>query len=167
MISEWSGKLVAWLVVFLVVELVYDVIARYVFNIATKWSFDISYMIGAVIIILGSSYALLHKSHVRVDILYTHYSPKARFIYDIVLMLVFFFPAISIWLWGSIDAAIFAVKVREFSMATFWQAPLYPLRIIISIGIALLLLQGIATLIRDVASLLGHELPSEVAGGKS
>lgn len=164
LISEWGGKLVAWLLVVLVAELMWDVTARYVFGAATKWSFDISYMIGAVVVMIGASYVLLHRSHVRIDILYSHYSPKAKLIYDIILMLVFFFPAVSLWLWGSIHTTIYSVKVHEFSHTTFWQPPIYPLRIILSIGLALLLLQGIATLIRDVSSLLGHELPSEITG---
>jgi len=163
-ISEYSGKLVAWLLVVLVAELMWDVTARYVFGIATKWSFDISYMIGATVVIFGASYVLLHRSHVRIDILYSRYSPKAKLLYDIILMSVFFVPAVSFLLRGSIDTTIYAVKVHEFSHTSFWQPPIYPLRIILSIGIALLLLQGIATLVRDVSAFLGHELPSEIAG---
>lgn len=166
-ISEWSGKAVAWLLLLLVIELMYDIIARYAFNAPTKWSYDISWMIGALVYIFGASYVLAHRCHVRVDVLYTRYKPKAKLIYDTVLMLVFFFTAVSIWLMGSINATIFAVRVGEISAITMWHIPLFPLRIIISFGIALLLLQGIVTVIRDVSSLLGHELSSEMAERKS
>jgi len=43
--SEMAGKLFAWLIVFLVVGLMYEVIARYAFNAPTIWSYDITYMI--------------------------------------------------------------------------------------------------------------------------
>ena len=166
-ISDRSGKVIAWLLVFLVLELMYDVIARYVFGIATLWSYDISWMIGGTVYVFGAAYVLLYRGHVRIDIFYTRYSPKAKLIYDIILMLVFFFPGMIVWLWGSIDRTIYSVQRLEISVATYWQAPIYPMRILISIGIIFLMLQGIATRIRDVSSLMGHELPSEVAERKS
>ena len=44
-VSGWPGKTAAWLMLPLILELVYDTVARYIFNAPTVWSFDISYMI--------------------------------------------------------------------------------------------------------------------------
>lgn len=77
-ISEWSGKLVMWLVVLLTGMLGYEVVMRYAFNAPTKWAFDLSYMIGGSYFLLGQAYALKMRRHVRIDIFYAFFPPEYR-----------------------------------------------------------------------------------------
>ena len=57
-ISEWSGKTVSWLVLVLTLVIGYEIVMRYLFNAPTKWSFDISYMLGGSYFLLGEAYTL-------------------------------------------------------------------------------------------------------------
>ena len=54
----WIGKAVSWFVPLLILELVYDTIARYVFNAPTAWSYDISYMLYGALLSFGSGGSL-------------------------------------------------------------------------------------------------------------
>jgi TRAP-type mannitol/chloroaromatic compound transport system permease small subunit len=66
--SETAGKLVAWLIIPLVLGLMYEVIARYVFNAPTIWAYDITYMIYGAHFMMGAAYLLYVRGYVRIDV---------------------------------------------------------------------------------------------------
>ncbi len=91
-ISEWTGKTVRWVCLVLVVVVVYEVTARFVFNAPTLWAFETICMLLCTIGALGWAYTHRHHGHVRVDVLYTLLSPRGRAIIDVGGYLIFFFP---------------------------------------------------------------------------
>ena len=97
-----SGKALSWLVLAFVLTMAYEVIARYVFNAPTVWSYDISYMLGGGMIVLGGAYLILHDGHVRIDVVYGRLSTRQRLITDIVLWFVLFLPMVLILLQPSL-----------------------------------------------------------------
>jgi len=139
--------------IILVFELVYDTIARYVFNAPTKWSFDVSYMLYSLLFMLGGAYTLLDKEHIRVDILYNNFSKRKKAIADIIGYILFFFPAIGgIFVYGIIFAHD-SWSILEHCTKSYWSPPIYPFKSLISIGVFFLLLQGIAEFIRAILDL--------------
>ncbi|MBC7345323.1 MAG: TRAP transporter small permease subunit, partial [Clostridia bacterium] len=110
-VSEWCGKLVSWLYAVLVLIIVYEVIARYVFNSPTKWVFDVSYMLGGAAFSIGAAWTLKVGRQVRVDIIYGRLAPRRRAIVDLVFGALFFFPLV-------IFAFIFSVDHAAFYWAT-------------------------------------------------
>jgi TRAP-type mannitol/chloroaromatic compound transport system permease small subunit len=156
-LSNWSVRLVKWLLVVLILNITYDVTMRYLFSAPTKWSYDISYMLGGTVYVMGLAYVLLHKENVRVDVFHRRFGPRTRLLVDLVFSLVFFFPLTIVLLKESIDQAWLSWVLRETSKVGWWMPPLYPFRTVVPVGLSLLLLQGIATFGRDLRELLSTQ----------
>jgi TRAP-type mannitol/chloroaromatic compound transport system permease small subunit len=159
-LSEWSGRLVSYLMIPLVLNIVYDVFARYLFNAPTIWSFTLSYMLCTAIVSLGLAYVYYHNANVRVDLVYMHLPLKGKLVIDIGLTALVTFPLVlmlaRVW---ALDAW-HALLINELATETCWYPPLFPLKAIITIGFSLLFLQSVATLLRDLVWLRqGGEQP--------
>ena len=148
--SESVGKLFAWLIVFLVVGLMYEVIARYAFNAPTIWAYDITYMIYGVHFMMGAAYLLYVRGYVRIDVFYRLFPPRWKGGIDAFLFLVLFFPVMLVLLIKGTNYVAFSWSLKETSTAGAWSPPLYPLKTFLPIGIFLLMLQGVAEFIRSL-----------------
>lgn len=156
-VSEWTGKAISWLNFILMITLVYEVICRYAFNRPTVWSFDISYMLGGTAFAIGAAWALKRKNHVRVDIFYSRLSPRGQAVLDIIFSLLFFFPLVLMTFLFSLGAVSFSWATHERIMSGYWNPPIYPLKTVIPVAYGLLLMQGVAELIRSVLRFKGGE----------
>jgi TRAP-type mannitol/chloroaromatic compound transport system permease small subunit len=153
-LSEWSGKLSSWLVVALIVSIAYDVFMRYALNAPTMWSFDVSYMLGGSVYVMGLAYVLLRDENIRVDIISARFPPRMRQIIDLVFMVVLFSPLVLFILKTSIDVTIHSWEIKEKASVTIFYPPIYPFRTLISVAFVLLLLQGVATFCRNLLRLV-------------
>ena len=149
-ISEISGKLFAWLIIPLVGGLLYEVIARYVFNAPTIWAYDMTYMLYGVHFMMGAAYLLSLGGHIRIDVFYQRLSPRKQAIVDVCGYLLLFFPVMAALLVFGIKFAAFSWQMKEKAFTTAWLPIIYPFKTVLPIGIFLLLLQGIAVFIRDL-----------------
>ena len=140
-VSGWPGKTAAWLMLPLILELVYDTVARYIFNAPTVWSFDISYMIYAILFMLGGAYTLRDEEHIRIEFLYERFSKRGQAFLDVICYLVFFFPPMLALLYFGIEFAADSWKILEHSTVSYWSPPLYHFKIVIPIGAFLLFLR--------------------------
>ena len=152
-LSEWIGKASAWLIPLLIAELVYDTIARYVFNAPTAWSYDISYMLYGAAFMGGASYTLLLDEHVRIEVIYEKVSPKSRAVIDAIGYVIFFFPSMGALLYFGTEFTIKSWKILESSGESMWSPPIYPFKTIITITALLLILQGIVQVVRCLVSI--------------
>jgi len=128
----------------------FEVTMRYAFNSPTVWAYETSSMLGGSIYALGWAYALLHQSHIRVDVFFSRLSLRGQAIADSILALVLFFPLIGLMTERSLFWAWRAWSRGLVMMESYWYAPQWPFRVILAVGICLLLLQGIAKFVRDV-----------------
>ena len=149
-ISEWTGKIIAWLVLIMTLEMAYEVIARYFFNAPTKWSFDVSYMLGGTFFLMGACYTLRLGGHVRIDIFYAKFSAKTQAKIDAVLTLIFFFPMWVLLLYKLVPYVYQSWQIWERALESFWRPPIYPFKTVMPVRVLLLLLQGIAEFIRSI-----------------
>lgn len=157
-ISTWAGRIVSVAVLVMVIIIAYDVILRYIFRAPTIWQYDMSYMLGGTIIMLGSGYVHLKRRHVRVDIFYSNFSPRLRLYLDIFFTLLFFFPFVTGILISAAEHAIHAYKIKEFSEVGFWRPIMWPFRLTITLGLAVLWFQGLANFVRDFYLLIKGEV---------
>ena len=74
--SLWSGRIVGWLIIPMVLSLVWEVVARYWFNAPTVWAYDMTYMLYGTFFMLGWAYTLLRGGHIRTDSLYAKWTPQ-------------------------------------------------------------------------------------------
>ena len=147
-ISELSGKGVSFLVIPLVAVILYEIVARYVFQNPTIWVHETAQMIyGAYVILLGA-YVLRRNGHVNVEILYSRFTPRTRAVIDLFTWLLFFYFC-GLLLWKGWEMAWESFLLGETEPTTF-APPVYPIKMMIPLGAFLILLQGLAKFLRDL-----------------
>lgn len=152
-ISLWNARIFQWLCVVLIVLLSYEVLMRYVFNAPTIWVMQTSMMVGGTLIVLGWSYVHQQQGHVRVDVIYGRLSKRWQSIVNTAGAVVFFFPFVGFLLYRAVIQAAYSLRMGERMSETAWYPPVFPMRLVVVIGLALFLLQGIAQFVRDVQTL--------------
>lgn len=155
LINEGVGKALVWIVPVIIVVLLYETIVRYVFNNPCTWSTELleHLMVGGIV--LSAGYLLHRGDHVRMDAIYSRWSPKTRAILDIATFFVFIY--IFIMAWTFVPSAVKAFNLGQRSV-TPWGPPFWPIKTAIAVGAILLVLQGIAVFIRDIAAVLRRPL---------
>jgi len=160
-INDRVGAVLCYIVIFLMLITVYDVVARYVFNRPTKWAYAINVFLMGTMIPMGAGYVLLHRSHVAVDIATRHLSDRGRAVMDLVTSpLVFVFCLVLIW--KGWDLAWESLKMLETARGMLLEIPLYPLKIFVVVGGVLLFLQVIAKFIRDLNTARTGKIEKEI-----
>ena len=149
-ISLWSGKLVAWIIFPMVLSLVYEVVARYVFDAPTTWAYDMTYILYGSFFMLGSAYTLLKKGHIRTDSYYGAWPVRRQGLVDAICYVVFYFPAMLafVYVCWSFFARSFAQGERVVSSP--WMPVIYPLKGALFLAIVLLLIQGVSELLKSI-----------------
>jgi TRAP-type mannitol/chloroaromatic compound transport system permease small subunit len=149
-IALWSGQLVSWLIVPMVLALVYEVVARYFFNAPTVWAYDVTFITYGTFFMLGSAYTLQRAGHIRTDSYYGQWSPRRQGLVDAVCYVVFFFPAMALFLWVTWDYFWVSYMRDERSVTSPWLPRIWPLKGVMPLTCILLMTQGVAELIRSI-----------------
>ncbi|MBN2873562.1 MAG: TRAP transporter small permease subunit [Spirochaetales bacterium] len=149
-LSEAAGSIGKWFALVLVAAGTYETISRHFFGSPTIWAYDTLSMAGGILYLLGASFDYKHNAHTRVDIIYSHLKPRVRVLIDIIASLVLFFPLMTVLLWFSFTWTVKAWKIGEVMFTSFWYPPAGPYRTVFTIGLLLLVLQGVAQFIRDI-----------------
>jgi TRAP-type mannitol/chloroaromatic compound transport system permease small subunit len=149
-ISDRTGKTACWLAAILVGFISLEVIMRYLFNAPTMWNYETSMMMGGALFAMGWAYALRHHSHVRIDVIYSHLSPRVRAGIDTFGYILLFLPLMSMFIGSSIAWMVTAWEVGEKSVETYWYPPMAPFRTWVAVGFILFFLQGTAQFVRDI-----------------
>lgn len=154
-LNEWTGKIISLLIFPLIVVIIYEVVMRYFLLQSQLWVPEISVFLFGAFFVLGGGYALLHKSHARLDVLYNRFSPRTKAIMDIATS-VFFFFFFAVLIWKGSVVAWHSMTSLERSQSAF--APLlFPIKMTIPLGAALFMLQGIVKLIADAFTAIGRK----------
>ena len=149
-ISIKFGVLLSWFTVPLMLAMVYEVTARYLFTAPTVWAYDISRMLYGAMFMLGAGYALQKGVHIRSDFLYRNWSVKTQALVDITMYVFLFIPAMLVFLWVSSNWAWAAVISGERGMETAWMPYLGPIKMTVPVGIVFLTLQGVSELFKSI-----------------
>lgn len=152
-ISELSGKGFAWVILPLTFALGYEVVSRYLFNRPTTWAFDTSYMLYGAYFMMGSAYTLSRNAHVRGDIFYRNFSDRTQAVIDLVLYVLVFFPAMLALVFVGQRFFLDSFHIRETSPLSPYGTPVYPLKAAIPLGALLLLVQGVAQVLRCIIAI--------------
>ena len=151
------GWFVAFLMVPMIGFVVSEVIMRYFFNRPTIWQYELSLFIFGGFFVLAGAYTLAVRGHVSVDILYSHLPLRWRAILDVVTCMLFFL-FIGLLLKESGITTLTSWQLAERTNSD-WHPIYYPLRTTLPVACFLLLIQGLAKLIRDLhIAITGKEL---------
>ncbi len=155
-ISEWSGKVVSFLVIVFTLVILYEVVARYLFDSPTNWTFEVSLAFYGAYIVLIGAYVLRVGQHVNVEILYGRFPPRVRAAVDLFTWCLFFLWVGSM-IWEGWQSGWHSLLVREREPTSF-GCPVYPVKLCIPVGAFLLFLQGLADYVRNaVLAVTGRE----------
>src|SRR5690242_12604281 len=160
--STWVGKAVAWLIVVLMTVVCAEVFKRYILNAPTAWIFDAQNMLYGSLFMLAGAYTLAQNAHVRGDFLYSSMRPRTQALLDLVLYFVFFIPGIAALIYAGYDYAADSWRIAEHSNVTADGPPVYHFKSVIPIAGSLLMLQGIAEIMRAAICLKTGEWPSRL-----
>jgi TRAP-type mannitol/chloroaromatic compound transport system permease small subunit len=152
-ISTWVGKAAAWLIIALMTVVCIEVFKRYFLNTPTAWIFDAENMLYGSLFMLAGAYTLAQNAHVRGDFLYSSMKPRTQAALDLALYLLFFVPGILALVYAGFDYARDSWRILEHSTVTSNGPPLYHFKSVIPIAGALVMLQGMAEIIRCVMCL--------------
>jgi TRAP-type mannitol/chloroaromatic compound transport system permease small subunit len=149
-VSTGAGWLAGWLIVPMTLAVTYEVIARYAFKAPTRWSYDLGDMLYGAQFMLAAAYTLLRGGHIRTDVLYERWSARTRASVDAVCYVLFFFPGMLCILYAGGVEARHAWEIGERTGLRLFgvTVPMYAFKAIIPLTAALLVLQGLAELIR-------------------
>ena len=152
MVGAWSGRIVAWLILPLIGAMTYEVVIRHLWQ-PTLWAYDISYMIYGALFMLGAAYTLYRGAHIRTDFLYQQWSVRTQATVDAFCYLFLFFPGIAVFLWLGTEFAWAAWLRAERTVGSSWMPVIYPLKAVIPVATALLLLQGVSEFLKCIYAL--------------
>ena len=161
-ISTWVGKAAAWLIIALMGMICVEVFKRYILNMPTAWIFDDSNMLYGSLFMLAGAYGLAQNAHVRGDFLYSSMRPRTQASFDIVLYIVFFLPGIAALIYAGYDYARLSWLIGEHSTVTANGPSVYQFKTVIPVAGALLMLQGLAEILRCVVCLKTGRWPSRL-----
>jgi TRAP-type mannitol/chloroaromatic compound transport system permease small subunit len=149
-LSMWVGKAFGWLILVLTLGVSYEVFVRYVLSAPTTWAFDFSYITYGALFLMAGAYTLSRGGHVRADVVYRLWRPRTQAAMDLALYVLFFLPAVAAFIYSGWNYAEMSIRFREVSIFSPAGVPVFPLKTLVPITGVLLLLQGIAEIIRCV-----------------
>lgn len=155
--TERLGRLLAWLIPLMMLGTAAVVIMRYGFGQGmTALQESVTYLHGTVFM-LGAAYTLKHGGHVRVDIFYHRFSPRAKAWVDSIGSIVFLLPLCGLILITSWEFTANAWVIREASVEPGGLPFVYLLKSLLPLMAINLALQGVAELLRNAMILIGVE----------
>ena len=160
-LSEWIGQWLKWLVLACSLVSAGNALVRYAFHTGSNAWLEIQwYMFGAMFL-LAAGYALKHEEHVRVDALFSRFSPRTQAWIDVFGGIFFLLPVAILVTWMSIPMVVNSYRIHEMSSDAGGLLR-WPVKIMIPLGFALLALQGVAEIIKKTAVGLGLRPPTKL-----
>ena len=153
LVSYWTGKVSAWLIVALTFVVSIEVFKRYILNRPTAWIFDFNSMLYGTLFMMCGAYTLAAAGHVRADFVYTYMKPRGQAALDLALYLLFFIPGILGLIYAGYDYAALSWRIGEHSTVTAEGPPVYHFKTVIPVAGALVMLQGLAEILRCIVCL--------------
>jgi TRAP-type mannitol/chloroaromatic compound transport system permease small subunit len=161
------GRLLHWIVTIMILIGFLNVVLRYIGRyigrqLTSNVFIETQWYLFSILFFLGFSYILKQNLNVRVDILYTKWSIHRRALIDLLGTLLFQIPFCILGIYVTINPVLLSWQLREISPDP-QGLPRYPIKAMIIVAFALLLLQGISQAIKYAAILRGATEPAMAA----
>ena len=162
-VSTFVGRAFSWLIVALTLFISWEVFSRYALDAPHAWAFDAMIMMYGTLFMMAGAYTLAKNGHVRGDVIYGFFSPRAQAAVDLALYIVFFIPGVIALAWAGYTYAAESWAIRESSNITSEGPPVYPFKTVIPLAGAFILVQGIVEIARCIICLKTGAWPSREA----
>jgi TRAP-type mannitol/chloroaromatic compound transport system permease small subunit len=162
-LNDRIGAAVQWLTLVMVLVGSFNALARWAtrytgVSLSSNAYIDLQWYLFSVLFLLGAAWGLNQDAHVRVDVLYSRLTRKARAWIDLVGSVLFLLPFSAMMLWVSVPSVRASWAVREASPDP-GGLPRYPIKTVILIAFVLLFLQGLSEIVKRIAIIRGHAVP--------
>ena len=158
-ISAWFGKMFGWCIMVLTFATVYEVFMRYALNAPTDWAFDMSVQMYGALFMMAGAYTLSRNGHVRGDVIHRLLPIKARASIDLFLYIIFLLPGVFALIWYGWDYAADSWRYKEVSWSSPSRTQIYFFKTLIPLAGFLVLLQGIAEIMRCISCIRSGKWP--------
>ncbi len=165
-LSNWVGKAFGWCILILTFSVSYEVFVRYVLNSPTVWAFDMMIQMYGALFLMAGPYALAQDSHVRGDVLYRLFPVKWQASIDFILYVIFFFPGMIALFWYGWEIASDSWRYKEVSWNSPARIQIYFFKTLIPLAGFLLILQGLAELVRCWRAMRSGEWMTRLSDSK-
>ncbi|MTH77157.1 TRAP transporter small permease subunit [Paracoccus aestuariivivens] len=162
---EWLnyriGRFAMYLLFLIMAILLWSSVTK-VFKVPSLWTLEMAQFTLVAYYLLGAPYSMQLGANVRMDLLYARMPMRRQAMWDIftIFCLLFY---LGVMLWGAVDSTAYSFQISERAPSA-WRPPLWPIKLIITVSFALMILQAVAHLIRDIAILRGVEIAKPFAG---
>lgn len=156
--TNWIGSLVSWLSLLIVILIGIDVTLRYVFNWNSSANQELEWHLFAVLFLLGMSFTLKHDKHVRVDVFYANFSKKNQALVNLIGTIIFLIPFCFVLIITSVPFVLDAYNINESSPEPGGLPYRFVVKSAIPLSGLLLLLQAMATMLKNLSTLTNREL---------
>jgi TRAP-type mannitol/chloroaromatic compound transport system permease small subunit len=154
-LNERVGRSMIWLVLIVVVVSAGNAVSRFTFNLSSNALLEIQWYLFSAIFLLSAGYVLKRNEHIRIDVLFGRYSERTQNWIDVFGFLVFLLPMALIV--GYLSWPVFTLAWTSGEMSSNPGGLIrWPVRLMMPVGFALLILQGISELIKRLAFLTGN-----------
>lgn len=166
-LNQRIGRFASWLVLVMAIVGVWNVAGRYLGravgqSLTSNALIEAQWYIFDIIFLLGAGYALSRDAHVRVDVFYSNWPRKWKALTNLVGTLLFLIPFSILTIYFSWDFVAKSWRMWEISPDPN-GLPFYPIKTMILLGFALLILQGISEAIKNWAIFTGQFQSQEEA----
>ncbi|MEL6697929.1 MAG: TRAP transporter small permease subunit [Bacteroidota bacterium] len=153
-ISEWSGRIISYLSLALVLLICYDVFRRYIIGKTAVWIYELEWHFFAFLFLVGAAYTLKHDAHVRVDVFYQKWSPKGKAWINLLGAIVFLIPLCMLLIVEGYDFAYTAFEQQEISKDPDGLRNRFIVKAAIPLGAGFLLLQAFSLTLSSLMTLI-------------
>jgi TRAP-type mannitol/chloroaromatic compound transport system permease small subunit len=150
------GRLAMYLLFAMIGILLYSSISRTFFNLPLAWVVEMAQFLLAAYYLLGGGYSMQLDAHVRMDLLYGRWRPQRRAFADSItaFCLVFYLVVLLV---GGVSSTHYAIVYKQVNYSA-WAPPLWPIKVIMTFGVAVMLLQAVSIFLKDLARVRGASL---------
>lgn len=150
------GRLVIYLALLLLGILLYAALSKGFASISPIWTVEMAQFTLTAYYMLGGAYSLQNGAHVRMDLFYGRWSPRRQALVDcftVIGLLVY----LGVLLYGAVESTAYVMETGQ-RRPSAWQPMLWPIRLIMTVGILLMLLQALSAFFKDLAVARGKPI---------
>lgn len=164
-VNEKIAGAVSWALLAAVIICAGNALVRYLLNFSSNAWLEIQWYLYAAMFMLASAYTLKRDEHVRIDVIVGRFSKRTQVWIDLFGYLIFLLPICLLILWYGIPFAKVSILSQEMS-SNAGGLIVWPAKLLVPVGFALLVLQGLSEIIKRIAFLAGridgHEFAKQV-----
>jgi TRAP-type mannitol/chloroaromatic compound transport system permease small subunit len=153
---EWIGRLTSWLILILVLLIASEVLLRYTMSLGAVWAQELEWHLLAVISLWGIAYTQKHDAHVRVDVVYQHFSQRTKDWMEFISATFLMAPMSFYFAWLAVRFVMQSYDMGEISADPGGLTHRWILKSFVISGFLLLGIQSIAMALRSLTAVMGH-----------